>query len=859
MEQPFGCAMVLKGFETSETLTGRENGRAPTPAGLAESGMCSHLLSDERRQAAGCRRHNVPRWQRPLKAQGRAMSSVPPIASRITAMLGPTNTGKTHACIERMLTHESGMLGLPLRLLAREVYDRVSTEVGEQRVALVTGEEKRIPNRPDYWICTVEAMPVQREVDFLAVDEIQLISHNTRGHVFTDRLLHARGRSETWFLGSDTVRPLLKQIAPTAVFKGRPRLSKLTHTGQSSLGRLPPRSCVVAFSLPQVYELAERIRARHGGAAVVLGALSPRTRNAQVAMYQAGEVDYMVATDAIGMGLNMAVDHVAFASTRKFDGTKARHLTPAELAQIAGRAGRYLCDGSFGTLAPTPRLPDTLAHCIESHHFENQHRAVWRNSALAFDSLTALIESLDEKPPRALLAPVQRADDAMALKSLSGRTEVAELATAPWAVRLLWQTCQIPDFRKLLPELHAGLVYSVFEQLIKNDGQLDDQWLSERVERLDDSQGDLDTLIGRIAFVRTWTFVSHQKSWLRRADFWQHRTREVEDRLSDALHQRLVQRFVESRKRTVSGHRRAGRNPPIAAEAPVDQTNPFAQLAALRESLSPAPAPASDWVEELLSASFEQLALTPKGELSFKDRNVGKLRRGRDVLSPELTLTDSGLAAGSQQQLERRLRAHLRDLVESLVGSLRTNEGDSSAFRGICYQVRQGLGCAPVRPAKEQVASLTATDRRKLASRGVVVGRRIVYLKSALRARKLQLRSVLCATFMGPDAALGVTERVSIPTDRNISPQTYLLQGFVAAGPRAIRCDAVEQVLSASAEQCAVTELANRLGCPRRELPAVAKALGIRVPEAQPYGARRRPRGQRPSLKGRSGSGRDCG
>ncbi len=746
-------------------------------------------------------------------------------------MLGPTNTGKTHACIERMLTHDSGMIGLPLRLLAREVYDRVSTIVGEQRVALVTGEEKRVPKRPDYWICTVEAMPVEREVEFLAVDEIQLIAHSTRGHVFTDRLLNARGTTETWFLGSDTARPLLKQLAPTSAFKGRPRLSQLTHTGQSSLGKLPPRSAVVAFSIPQVYELAERIRARRGGAAVVLGALSPRTRNAQVAMYQAGEVDYLVATDAIGMGLNMAVDHVAFAALRKFDGGKMRQLTAAELAQIAGRAGRHLSDGTFGTLAPVPKLPDPLARSIESHHFETERRAIWRNCDLSFASLQELLDSLSLSPPRPQLASVQHADDSAALKALASRAEVRDLARSTDAVRLLWRTCQIPDYRKLLSELHAELVFSVYEQLMRGSGRLNEDWLRERIERQHDTSGDIDTLMARIAFVRTWTFVSHQKQWLADPEHWQARTRSIEDDLSDALHQRLMQRFVESR-RGRGAARRGGGQIARPAEPPAEVLDgPFAKLAELQLKLSQPQlsAESNDWLETLLAAETREIELTRQGELLFQSQTVAQLRRGRDLLTPELVLSEEATGAGDRQRIRRRLTAHLRDLADILLGAIRLRDDDSPAVRGLSYQLRQGLGCASAKQAREQIDGLSEQERDRLEQAGVVFGQQVVFLKTALKSKSQQIRAGFCAAFFGSDAALTTSQHVSVPISPTAQRSAYLPQGYYPAGPRAIRCDTLEKALRLTKSQRVTTpELCNLLGCPKSELGAVSTALGLR-------------------------------
>ncbi|HSU41350.1 MAG TPA: helicase-related protein, partial [Polyangiaceae bacterium] len=411
-------------------------------------------------------------------------------ATLSVALLGPTNTGKTHRAVERMLEHASGMIGLPLRLLAREVYDRVSARIGEERVALVTGEEKRVPRRPDYWVCTTEAMPLAREVDFVAIDEIQLATHDERGHVFTERLLHARGRRESWFMGSSAMRQMVERLVPAARHEEHPRLSRLSYAGASKLSRLPPRSAVVAFSIPELYRLAAKLRAFRGGAAVVLGALSPRARNAQVAMFQAGEVDYLVATDAIGMGLNLDVTHVAFASLRKFDGRGERSLAGGELAQIAGRAGRYLRDGTFGTVAPLELGRETSQH-IEQHRFELVRRVRYRNAELDYSSAAALLASLEAPPPAPHLLAVPAAVDHAALRALLADPEIALLAKRGPGLELLWQVCQIPDFRKILFEVHVELLRDVYLRLVR--GPLADDYVAALLQEFEDERGDVDT------------------------------------------------------------------------------------------------------------------------------------------------------------------------------------------------------------------------------------------------------------------------------------------------------------------------------------------------------------------------------
>ena len=472
----------------------------------------------------------------------------PPSGPPLVALLGPTNTGKTHRAVERLLEHRTGMIGLPLRLLAREVYDTLSVRAGEQAVALVTGEEKRVPASPRYWVCTVEAMPLDRTVDFVAVDEIQLATHPERGHVFTDRLLHARGRRETWFLGSNTVRSMVTALVPNITVQSHTRLSTLRHRGRLKVSALPPRTAIVAFSMERVYDLAERVRARRGGAAVVLGALSPRARNAQVALYQSGEVDHLVATDAIGMGLNLDVDHVAFAELTKFDGRTSRNLDLVELGQIAGRAGRHVNDGTFGALAPVENLSPRVVRAIENHRFPAARSVMWRNRELDFTRLDALVASLHRLPPRPGLRLATRAADRDALCSLALDPVVRDRAGAEPGVRLLWDVCQIPDYRQLVLEDHAALLGDVFRQLTGSTGRLSADWMANRIGRLDRAGGDVDDLLMRLAFIRTWTYIAHRPAWVADPGHWQERTRALEDRLSDALHERLVDRFVDPRR-----------------------------------------------------------------------------------------------------------------------------------------------------------------------------------------------------------------------------------------------------------------------------------------------------------------------
>ncbi|HEV2865732.1 MAG TPA: helicase-related protein, partial [Allosphingosinicella sp.] len=468
----------------------------------------------------------------------------------LKAILGPTNTGKTHLAVERMCGHSSGLIGFPLRLLAREIYDRVVALKGANQVALLTGEEKILPPRARWFLCTAESMPTDRDFAFVAVDEGQLGADPERGHVFTDRMLNARGREETMILGSETLAPMIRSLLPKAEIIGRPRFSTLSYAGPAKLSRLPPRSAIVAFSAEQVYAVAEMLRRMRGGAAVVMGVLSPRTRNAQVAMYQAGEVDYLVATDAIGMGLNMDVTHVAFAGLSKFDGHRRRRLMVAEMAQIAGRAGRHQRDGTFGSLtlegeALAEFRPDEI-EAIEEHRFAPLEHLYWRESELDFRSVDALIRSLERRPARRELRPAPEAVDLAVLRLLSGDPAVLERGSEA-NVRRLWAACGLPDFRKTGPEHHSRLVARIFAHLSEGEGHIPQGWYAAEVARLDNVQGDIDTLADRLAGVRTWAYIAHRADWLAAPADMAERAMAVEEKLSDALHERLTQRFVDRR------------------------------------------------------------------------------------------------------------------------------------------------------------------------------------------------------------------------------------------------------------------------------------------------------------------------
>jgi len=780
------------------------------------------------------------------------------VGGRVVAVLGPTNTGKTHLAIERMLGHRTGMIGFPLRLLARENYERIVGIKGKAKVALVTGEEKILPPHPDYWVCTVESMPLDRAVDFLAVDEIQLCADPERGHIFTDRLLNARGLVETMFLGSDTIQPLIRKLVPRAEFITRPRFSQLTYSGYKKLTRLPPRSAVVAFSATDVYAMAELIRRQRGGTAVVLGALSPRTRNAQVGLYQAGEVDYLVATDAIGMGLNMDVDHVAFARIVKFDGFAPRRLRPPEVGQIAGRAGRHMRDGTFGTTDEVGELEPELVDRVENHEFDTLKALSWRNSALRFETPGFLLQSLEARPPIPELIRTRDADDHLALQALARDPEVMALAKGKPAVQLLWEVCQVPDFRKVLSDAHTRLLGQIFRYLRAPAGRLDEDWVAKQVARLDRTEGDIDALVARIAHIRTWTYISNRPAWLKDPVHWQERTRVIEDKLSDALHERLTQRFIDRRSamlvrtladgRALMGGVRADGEVVVEGHA-VGQLEGFrfvpdapdrsdearALLTAARRALRDEIA---NRVRALENEPDEAFALGEHGVLSWRGIAVARLGAGPSVLAPAVlpnseALLDQGQSDRVRARLEAWMRGHVAATLKPLL-RLRDAEGLSGPARGLAFQLMEGLGVLARKPVAAMVEGLSREDRKAFQTLGVRLGVTHLYLPALAKPAAVGLRALLWTVHQGRalPAPTPPPGRVSV-TAEGAPPAFWEAIGYPAAGPRAVRVDMldrleVEMMKQSKGEAPPVAEpaLAQIIGVGAEDLLAVLAGLG---------------------------------
>jgi ATP-dependent RNA helicase SUPV3L1/SUV3 len=786
-----------------------------------------------------------PAADRELRARG----------SGVTAVLGPTNTGKTHLAIERMLAHSSGMIGLPLRLLAREVYNRAVERIGADAVALVTGEEKIKPPNPRFWVATVEAMPRELDVAFLAIDEIQLAADFERGHVFTDRMLHRRGREETLVLGAATMRPIVERLLPGTSIVSRPRLSRLTFSGEKKLTRLPRRSAIVAFSAEEVYAIAELIRRQRGGAAVVLGALSPRTRNAQVELYQSGQVDYLVATDAIGMGLNLDVDHVAFASDRKFDGYQFRKLNPSELAQIAGRAGRATRDGTFGTSGRCPPFETELVQALESHTFEPVRLVQWRNSDLDFSSVGALQAALAMAPNESALARAPIAEDILVLDHAARDDDVRAWTRTPADVERLWDVCQLPDYRKIAPANHAELVVTLYG-FLQRDGAIKIDWFAQQVALADRTDGDIDTLSTRIAHIRTWTFAANRPDWLTDPEHWQGVTRAVEDRLSDALHERLTERFVDRRTSVLMRRLRENatlepdfnKTGDVVVEGHLigrldgfvfvpDAASGGSEAKALQNAAQKALAgEIAARAARLAEAPDDQFVLAADGTLRWIGAAVGKLHASDEILRPRIRIiADEHLSGAPRESVETRLNAWLKAHIEKLLGPLAELAAASDVTgiaRGVAFQLVEALGVLDRTAVADQVKALDQPARATLRKYGVRFGAYHIYLPALLKPAPRKLATELWALrHDGTDSKvlddlrhLAGSGRTSIAADAATDPALYRTAGYRLCGARAVRVDILERLADLIRPA-----LAWREGAPGPRPPGAVAAGGFTV------------------------------
>ena len=737
----------------------------------------------------------------------------------ISAVLGPTNTGKTYYAIERMLSYRSGIIGLPLRLLAREVYDKISSILGPLSVALVTGEERIIPSNAKYWVCTVEAMPQDLDVDFVAIDEIQLCTDTDRGHIFTNRLINVRGKMETVFMGSDTMRSAIADLEPQTKFVNRNRFSELSYVGSKRLSRLPVRSAIVGFSVDNVYSVAELIRQQKGGCAVVMGALSPRTRNAQVDMYQNGDVDYLVATDAIGMGLNLDISHVAFSALSKFDGRRMRPLASHELAQIAGRAGRYMKPGTYGVTGEIQDINKSIVSSISESNFTSVKKLQWRSEHLDFGSIPQLIISLQKPTTNNWLSRTKETTDLASLKTLNDDAKIRACVTNPDDVRLIWEICQIPDFRNISAEEHVRLLRTVFE-FIYESREIPDKWLHGQISRINRTDGDIDTLSKRLAFIRTWTYVSQKNGWVENESYWREHSRAVEDRLSDVLHAALTQRFVD--RRTSILLKRLRDKEILVAEVNelgivTVEGETIGFLDGFRFKRDTSSSPEEDKALKLAAVSSlvphfylkaERFYNSPDSEMSFTDQGyllwgesvIGQLVKGTDILKPSCRVfVDEGITLELSTKITRRLEHFiLRKIASSfeLLLNLSKDEALTGAAKGLAFQLVEKLGVIPREKIIEEVKALEQEDRGKLRKHGVRFGQFTVFIPLLLKPLPTSLRLVLTSLHrdlnefpIPPTPGL-----VTIPKLLLVNETYYASAGYRLSGDRAIRIDMLERL-----------------------------------------------------------------
>jgi len=811
----------------------------------------------------------------------------------VRAILGPTNTGKTHLAIERMCGHSSGVIGFPLRLLAREVYDRVVAMKGEKQVALLTGEERIVPPTARYFLCTAESMPIpasdthgdggfQRDFAFAAIDEAQLGIDHERGHVFTDRMLRARGREETLILGSDTLKPIVRELLPEAEIVSRPRFSTLRYSGSVKLSRLPPRSAVVAFSAEQVYALAEMLRRFKGGAAVVMGALSPATRNAQVAMFQRGEVDYLVATDAIGMGLNMDVSHVAFAGLEKFDGHRDRRLTIAEMAQIAGRAGRHQRDGTFGTLGLTEEgagLSDQEVAAIEDHRFRPLDWVYWRNADLDFSDVRSLIASLEMKSDDPVLRPAPEAIDLAVLKLIA--EDPAIVARKGAQSRRLWAVCGLPDFRKVGPMHHSRMVRRLFSY-IGEGGHIPHEWFAAEVARLDNMSGDIEALADRLAGIRSWAYIAHRSDWLKEPTKWAERTREVEARLSDALHERLTQRFVDRRTAVLVrdiGARGADALPvTVAADGEVSvgpepighlsgfdfRVDPSARLADKRLLLAAAERRLGEELERRATALIEagdetfSLAVGEDGGpvVAWGEHVLARLSPGRSLLEPALRTaraldrlsaqSRAALRTRLEQWLDRQIDLHLKPLKKLALAA--TDPASTPGVRALSAMLADAGGALPRKSVLSAISHLEQADRQSLHRLRVRLGPLDVFQPQLLKPAAQYWRAALQSVRQGQGMpALPAAGAATLTADAD--PRGAAL-AYRRAGPTWVRIDLADRlasharkVRSAGGKDPVDADLATSIGLDTEAIGRLMNEVGFaRAGDSWRWRGRRGPR-----------------
>ncbi len=785
--------------------------------------------------------------------------------NKITAVLGPTNTGKTHLAIETMLSFDSGMIGFPLRLLAREVYDKVIKKINLNKVALITGEEKIIPPNAEYYLCTVESMPIDKQLDFVAVDEIQMCADHERGHIFTDRLLNMRGNKLTMLMGSSTIKSIISKLNDDVEFINRSRLSKLTYTGHKKISRINRKTAIIAFSAEEVYAIAELIRRQKGGAAIVMGSLSPKTRNAQVELYQSGDVDFLVATDAIGMGINMDLDYVYFSNLKKFDGRKLRKLNLSEIGQIAGRAGRYLNDGSFGITGDCKEINADDVDLLENHKFEEIKTLFWRNSNLNFNNPYGLIKSLEEKPQREWLRKINECEDEKALKYFLRDKNLENVNFDSKTLNLLWECCQIPDFVKKTYGNHYEVIENVFKFLSSGKGKITNEYMRLQLMKLDKLEGNVDSLSNRIANVRTWSYVSNKNNWIENQDYWIEKTKLLEDRLSDRLHEELTKTFIDKRASILA----RGLKQDMEFKTEILENNDvkidkqfIGKLNGLKLELDLKKGALETDIKSLKKAARQSIGpelerriqnIIDTGIIELKSDfriywntfAIAKLTQGNDYLSPNFELiVDDIVEQDQKQKLSSFIKKWLKNKIDTVLQSLidlKNLKDKHSSIKALAYQLYENNGVLKRENVSEYLKNLGQSERKILRDLGVKFGRYHVFLYKLIKPEPVIIRTLLWKNYHQkyfklepPTFGLNFIEDVN-----NINRNFMLLCGFERFDSFFVRIDILERLFmqiinsgsSENKEIKLVPEMLNLLGCSKDNFKKLIQKMSYKVLE----------------------------
>ena len=785
--------------------------------------------------------------------------------NKITAILGPTNTGKTHLAIETMLSFESGMIGFPLRLLAREVYDKVVKRVSSDKVALITGEEKIIPANPKFFLCTVESMPIEKHLDFIGVDEIQMCADHERGHIFTDRLLNMRGDKLTMFMGSNTIKHIISKLEDDIEFINRNRFSKLSYSGYKKISRLERKTAVIAFSAEEVYAIAELIRRQKGGSAIVMGSLSPKTRNAQVELYQSGDVDFLVATDAIGMGINMDLDHIYFSNLKKFDGRKLRRLNLSEIGQIAGRAGRYLNDGYFGITGQCKEINSDEVNLLESHKFEEIQALFWRNSKLNFNNPSALIKSLDEKPFKGWLRKINECQDEKALKFFLRDKNLENVEFTKEKLTLLWECCQIPDFVKKTYGNHYEVIGSVYKYLNSFKGKITNDFMRLQLIKLDKLEGNVDSLSNRIANVRTWSYVSNKNNWVENQSYWIEKTKMLEDKLSDRLHEELTKTFIDKRasvlarglkqdmdfdtkilenNNVVIDNQFIGKINGLKLELDLKKGALETDIKSLKKAARQTVGPE---LEKRVQIIIETGLVELKDDFKIYWNNnvIGKLVTGRDYLNPNFELIVDDILDQNQKQkliifLDKWLKDKINTILKSLI-DLKNLKEKNSSIKALAYQLYENNGVLKREHVSEYLKNLGQNERKILRDLGVKFGRYHVFLHRLIKPEAVSLRTLLWKNHNQKYFKLKPpTFGLNFLSDKNSNNKNFmLLCGFEKFDNFFVRIDILErlfvQIINADTKKekeiKMVPDMLNLLGCSKESFKKLLKNMNYQIIE----------------------------